>query len=74
MLKLSQQDYITTLEQLPKPKLTDLFQRMYLRSVIVSLSELMLDLDLHAHSESKKEPFAYGLKFVDTHCHCNCNS
>ncbi|XP_022155641.1 sugar transporter ERD6-like 7 [Momordica charantia] len=31
------QDYITTLEQLPKPKLTDLFQRMYLRSVIIGV-------------------------------------
>uniref|UniRef100_A0A9I9D823 Major facilitator superfamily (MFS) profile domain-containing protein n=1 Tax=Cucumis melo TaxID=3656 RepID=A0A9I9D823_CUCME len=28
------QDFVTTLEQLPKPKVTDLFQRMYLRSVI----------------------------------------
>ncbi|XP_050941122.1 sugar transporter ERD6-like 7 isoform X2 [Cucumis melo] len=31
------QDFVTTLEQLPKPKVTDLFQRMYLRSVIIGV-------------------------------------
>ncbi|PON78456.1 Sugar/inositol transporter [Trema orientale] len=31
------QDYITTLEQLPKAKLLDLFQRRYLRSVIIGI-------------------------------------
>lgn len=30
-------DYITTLEQLPKAKLLDLFQRRYLRSVIIGI-------------------------------------
>ncbi|XP_023533480.1 sugar transporter ERD6-like 7 [Cucurbita pepo subsp. pepo] len=31
------QDYIRSLEQLPRPKLTDLFQRIYLRSVIIGV-------------------------------------
>ncbi|KAK7835135.1 sugar transporter erd6-like 7 [Quercus suber] len=31
------QDYITTLEQLPKPKLLELFHRRYLRSVIIGV-------------------------------------
>ncbi|XP_024028783.1 sugar transporter ERD6-like 7 isoform X2 [Morus notabilis] len=31
------QDYITTLEQLPKAKLLDLFQKRYLRSIIIGL-------------------------------------
>ncbi|XP_038887607.1 sugar transporter ERD6-like 7 [Benincasa hispida] len=31
------QDYVATLEQLPKPQITDLFQRMYLRSVVIGV-------------------------------------
>jgi len=38
------QDYIETLERLPKAKLLDLFQRRNLHSVLVNISLLSTDL------------------------------